>query len=149
MEPADRFEDFVGLIAGLSKEIQRIKAVEGAKLGLKGADIMCLYYLCRHPEGLTGAELARLSGVTRAAVSRTLAHAEERGLVEVCGIADAANRYRAPVRLTPSGAEAMASVDAVIERVLNETAAALGEEQRAQMYESLAVILDRLRSISR
>ena len=40
-----RFEDFVGLISGLYKEIQRIKASEGARLGLKGSDIMCLYYL--------------------------------------------------------------------------------------------------------
>ena len=41
-----RFEDFVGLISGLYKEIQRIKTSEGARLGLKGSDVMCLYYLC-------------------------------------------------------------------------------------------------------
>ena len=69
-----RFEDFVGLISGLYKEIQRIKTSEGARLGLKGSDIMCLYYLERSKDGLTGADLARMAGVTRAAVSRTLAH---------------------------------------------------------------------------
>lgn len=37
-----RFEDFVGLISGLYKEIQRIKTSEGARLGLKGSDVMCL-----------------------------------------------------------------------------------------------------------
>ena len=72
-----RFEDFVGLISGLYKEIQRIKTSEGARLGLKGSDIMCLYYLERSKDGLTGADLARMAGVTRAAVSRTLAHLEE------------------------------------------------------------------------
>ena len=36
-----RFEDFVGLISGLYKEIQRIKTSEGARLGLKGSDVMC------------------------------------------------------------------------------------------------------------
>ena len=30
-----RFEDFVGLISGLYKEIQRIKTSEGARLGLR------------------------------------------------------------------------------------------------------------------
>ena len=35
-----RFEDFVGLISGLYKEIQRIKTSEGARLGLK-APISC------------------------------------------------------------------------------------------------------------
>lgn len=61
-----RFEDFVGLISGLYKEIQRIKTSEGARLGLKGSDIMCLYYLERSKDGLTGADLARMAGVTRA-----------------------------------------------------------------------------------
>ena len=65
-----RFEDFVGLISGLYKEIQRIKTSEGARLGLKGSDVMCLYYLERSKDGLTGADLARMAGVTRGARSR-------------------------------------------------------------------------------
>ena len=95
-----RFEDFVGLISGLYKEIQRIKTSEGARLGLKGSDVMCLYYLERSTDGMTGADLARVAGVTRAAVSRTLAHLEEGGFVEVDDSGDAAVKYRAPVRLT-------------------------------------------------
>lgn len=45
----ERFEDFVGMISALSKEIQRIKMVEATKLGIKGADVMLLYQLARHP----------------------------------------------------------------------------------------------------
>ena len=101
-----RFEDFVGLISGLYKEIQRIKTSEGARLGLKGSDVMCLYYLERSKDGLTGADLARMAGVTRAAVSRTLAHLEEGGYVEVDDSGDAAVKYRAPVRLTALAARA-------------------------------------------
>ena len=88
-----RFEDFVGLISGLYKEIQRIKTSEGARLGLKGSDVMCLYYLERSKDGLTGADLARMAGVTRAAVSRTLAHLEEGGYVEVDDSGDAADSW--------------------------------------------------------
>ena len=69
-----RFEDFVGLISGLYKEIQRIKTSEGARLGLKGSDVMCLYYLERSKDGMTGADLARVAGVTRAAVSVSYTH---------------------------------------------------------------------------
>ena len=47
---------------------------------------MCLVLIIeRSKDGLTGADLARMAGVTRAAVSRTLAHLEEGGYVEVDG----------------------------------------------------------------
>ena len=136
-----RFEDFVGLISGLYKEIQRIKTSEGARLGLKGSDVMCLYYLERSKDGLTGADLARMAGVTRAAVSRTLAHLEEGGYVEVDDSGDAAVKYRAPVRLTALGGES------IIREVLDTTGKAMGVEQREQMYASLRTILNTLREI--
>ena len=122
-----RFEDFVGLISGLYKEIQRIKTSEGARLGLKGSDVMCLYYLERSKDGLTGADLARMAGVTRAAVSRTLAHLEEGGYVEVD--------------------ESMSEADRIIREVLDTTGKAMGVEQREQMYASLRTILNTLREI--
>lgn len=142
-----RFEDFVGLISGLYKEIQRIKTSEGARLGLKGSDVMCLYYLERSKDGLTGADLARMAGVTRAAVSRTLAHLEEGGYVEVDDSDDAAVKYRAPVRLTALGDESMSEADRIIRDVLDTTGKAMGVEQREQMYASLRTILNTLREL--
>lgn len=145
----ERFEDFVGLITLISKEIARIKTVEAAKLGLKGSDVMCLYYLGQHEEGLTGAELAREVDVTRAAVSRTLAHLEEEGFVEVVEERRTGSRYRAPVRLTERGRAATDEVGEIIRRVVNEAGEELGDIQRIQMYRSLNVILERLKGISR
>ncbi|MBM6755355.1 MarR family transcriptional regulator [Collinsella tanakaei] len=144
-----RFEDFVGLVTLISKEISRIKTVEAAKLGLRGSDIMCLYYLGQNEEGLTGAELARESDVTRAAVSRTLAHLEEDGFVEVCGEQATGSRYRAPVRLTEKGRQVNAEASEIIRRVVTEVGEELGDIQRVQMYRSLNLILERLRGISR
>ena len=144
-----RFEDFVGLITLISKEISRIKTVEAAKLGLRGSDIMCLYYLGQNEEGLTGAELARELDVTRAAVSRTLAHLEEDGFVEVCGEQATGSRYRAPVRLTEKGRQVNAEANEIIRRVVTEVGEELGDIQRVQMYRSLNLILERLRGISR
>lgn len=149
--PETRFEDFVGLIEALHKEIQRIKAAEAERLGFKGADVMCLYYLVRNPEGLTASELARLSDVSRAAMSRTVSRLEEGGLVEVGDSASAADaaRYRAPVRLTERGLEVAQPINEVVREVLVETGKALPEPRRTEMYDSLNVVLDRLRGLAR
>ena len=144
-----RFEDFVGIIGALNKEIQRIKTAEARRLGFRGSDVMCLYYLVKHPEGLAASELARLADVSRAAMSRTVAHLAEDGLVEVGDADEDASRYRAPVRLTERGREAARPLDDIIHRVLDEAGGELAARQRLQMYDSLNHILERLRSIAR
>lgn len=144
-----RFEDFVGIISALNKEIQRIKNAEAHRLGFRGADVMCLYYLVKYPDGLTAAELARLVDVSRAAVSRTVAHLAEDGFVEVGGSDDDASRYRAPIRLTEKGYEAARPLDDIIHRVLDEAGGELALRQRMQMYDSLNHILEKLRTFGR
>lgn len=148
MREDTRFEDFVGLIDALHKEIQRIKSAEAERLGFKGADVMCLYYLTKHPGGLTGSELARLVDVSRAAMSRTIARLEADGLVAAAADSDE-TRYRVPVRLTEKGVEAARPIEGIVQDVLGETGRALDVERRAQMYDSLNVILRRLREIAR
>ena len=140
-----RFEDFVGIISALNKEIQRIKDAEARRLGFRGADVMCLYYLVKHPEGLTAAELARMADVSRAAMSRTVARLAEDGFVEV----DEDTTYRAPICLTEKGREAARPLDDIIHRVLDEAGGELAMRQRLQMYDSLNHILERLRTFGR
>ena len=145
-----RFEDFVGIISALNKEIQRIKTAEAKRLGFRGSDVMCLYYLVKHPDGLTASELARVVDVSRAAMSRTIAHLAEDGFVEVGDADDEdASRYRAPVRLTEKGYEAARPLDDIIHRVLDEAGGELAMRQRLQMYDSLNHILERLRTFGR
>ncbi len=144
-----RFEDFVGIISALGKEIQRIKTAEARRLGFRGSDVMCLYYLVKHHEGLTAAELARLVDVSRAAVSRTVAHLADDGFVEVGSEEDEGSRYRAPIRLTEKGREAARPLDDIIHRVLDEAGGELAARQRLQMYDSLNHILEKLRTIGR
>lgn len=145
-----RFEDFVGIISALGKEIQRIKTAEAKRLGFRGSDVMCLYYLVKYPEGLTAAELARLVDVSRAAMSRIVAHLAEDGLVEVGDAEDEdASKYRAPVRLTEKGYEAARPLDDIIHRVLDEAGGELAFRERLQMYDSLNHILERLRTFAR
>ncbi|MDM8271664.1 MarR family winged helix-turn-helix transcriptional regulator [Thermophilibacter provencensis] len=145
-----RFEDFVGIISALNKEIQRIKTAEAKRLGFRGSDVMCLYYLVKHPEGLTASELARVVDVSRAAMSRTIAHLAEDGFVEVGDAEEGdASKYRAPVRLTEKGFEAARPLDDIIHRVLDEAGGELAMRERLQMYDSLNHILERLRTFAR
>lgn len=143
-----RFEEFVGTISALAKEVQRIKAAESAELGLAGADIMVLYYLAGAAGGMTGAELARAVGVSRAAVSRTLARMEQEGFVEL-SVGEDENRYRAPVRLTDRGRAAAEQARERIDYVMHAVSSALTPDERTQMYRSLAQVLTCLKGISR
>lgn len=145
-----RFEHFVYLISSVEKEIARIRSAECANYGLKGSELMLLYQLSREDAGLPAAELARRCGVTRAAVSRTVAALEERSLVQVCAKDDsAAARYRAPLRLTELGRALMGEVAEAIGRVMAQADLALTPERRAQMYDALESVLACLRGIAR
>ena len=154
MDDLQRFEDFVGLVNALHREMHRILATEAAKLGFKGGDVMALYYLLKHPEGLTAAELARVCDVSRAAMSRTISGLAEAGLVEVRlpgdeGRSSAAARYRAPIFLTPAGIAATGPVDELIQGVLDAVYPANTPEARENMYASLENILAVLKTLSR
>ena len=74
-----RFEDFVTGITVCYKYIQRIKSAEMTEFGLKGTHVMCLFFLHRHPEGLTAAQLCQLCAEDKAAISRSLAVLQEKG----------------------------------------------------------------------
>ena len=106
-----------------------------------------LSMLLNAQEPVSGEGIWKTIGVTRAAVSRTLAHLEEGGYVEVDDSGDAAVKYRAPVRLTALGGESMSEADRIIREVLDTTGKAMGVEQREQMYASLRTILNTLREI--
>ena len=127
----DRFEGFVGLVTAIEKEISRIKTAELARFGLRAGDLMCIYNLDKHPEGLTSAELARLAGVDRAAVSRVVARLSADGFIEV------------------GEAAAMVEVDQIIGRIVDEAGGGLTASRRQAMYASMESVLERLKEISR
>lgn len=145
---AVRFEDFVGIVNALHKEIERIKTAEAARLGLKGADVMCLYYLVKGPDGMTGSELARACDVSRAAVSRTLSHLASEGIVEVDAGSEG-SRYRALVRLTEHGRQVTVPLLGIIREVVGEAGHAFDGCDRERVYDVLNETLGRLRCLSR
>ncbi|MDY3282693.1 MarR family winged helix-turn-helix transcriptional regulator [Dysosmobacter sp.] len=140
-----RFEIFTGAISQIYRCIQKLKAAEMTEMGLKGGHVSCLFQLNHHPEGLTAAELCALCDEDKAAVSRTVADLEERGLV-ACRSA-AGRRYRSPLTLTDAGREAADRVDRSIRRIVDEAGQSLTDAQRNEFYRALLLISANLQQL--
>lgn len=137
-----RFEDFVGLVNALYKEVQRIKTARAERLGLRASDVMGLYHLARAEGPLTSAELARRCEVDRAAMSRSVTRMAAAGFVSVDE-----GSYRAPVSLTEKGVSTFREVEQEIVRVVERAGSTLSDDDRAGMYRSLASVLEELRAL--
>lgn len=136
----DRFQSFVTGITECYKYIQRIKSAEMTELGLKGTHVMCLFFLRRHPEGLTAAQLCRLCAEDKAAISRTLATLQARGYIATGG-----KKYRAALTLTPAGTQIAEQVDGLICQWVGVGGDGLTDEERAAFYRTLEHIAANLR----
>ena len=141
-----RFEDFVGTISNIHKNIQKIKKSRMKEFGLSGNHVMSLFYLAQNPEGLTASQLCRLISVDKAATSRTLSELVEKGYVYYPD-AEGSKKYRASVMLTEKGVAVTEQIDKIICGVVEEIGSDLSEEERENMYHALNVIsgnLDRM-----
>lgn len=142
-----KYEQFTASVLCLSRCIQKIQRTEMAKYGLKGAHAQCLITMGHYPEGVTVAQLSRISEKDKAAISRTLSELEKQGLVQKRK--DVENAYRAPVLLTEAGREASARVEQLAQMAVEQAGVGLTEERRAVFYETLELIAGNLMRISR
>lgn len=134
-----RFETFVTGITTCYKCIQRIKSMEMTEFGLKGAHVMCLFFLHHNPEGLTAAQLCQLCEEDKAAISRTVALLQEKGYVEASD-----RRYRAALHLTEDGQAIARRIDCLIARWVELGSTGVPEEDRAAFYRALEIIAGNL-----
>lgn len=141
-----KYEQFTGSVLCLSRCIQKIQRNEMAKYGLKGAHAQCLIAMSRYPDGLTVAQLSRISDKDKAAVSRTLSELEREGLVE--RHRHSGNAYRAPICLTEAGVQAAVRVDQLARLAVEQAGEGLTDEKRAVFYEALDLIATNLLRIS-
>ena len=138
----ERFETFTVLISSISRSIRRLKTEETAEFGLKSPHVSCLYYLYK-ANSMTAAELCDVCDEDKAAVSRSILHLEQNGyLVRAASprsrISGAGSRrYRAPLALTEQGRQVAAQLAERIDRVLDEVAVGVSEEERAVLYRCL------------
>ena len=135
-----RFESFVTGITVCYKYIQKIKSMEMTEFGLKGAHVMCLFFLHHNPEGLTAAQLCQLCAEDKAAISRTIAFLQEQGYIDA-----GEKKYRARLQLTESGLEVARRVDCLIEQWVELGGDGLSEQERAVFYHALELIASNLR----
>ena len=143
-----RFEEFVSLISNIHKDIQKIKQDGMKQFGLSGNHVMCLFYLAKHEEGLTAANLCQLMSVNKAAVSRTLAELIEKEYV-IYADQEEGKKYRAIVKLTEKGISVTEQIDGIIYEVVNEIGKDLEDKERNIMYRSLEIVSKNLDSLAK
>ena len=127
-----KFEEFVTGITMCYKFIQKIKMLEMTELDLRGSDAMCIYFLHRHPEGMTASQLSQLCAEDKGAISRTLATLQEKGLIAI-----SEKKYRVPLYLTDLGKEIAEKVDEMVKRWVVFGSEGLSEEEGAMFYHTL------------
>lgn len=135
------FEQFTLLVLKINKLIQRIKTFEIRGYGLKAVHVLCVYFLNCNPQGLTAAELVKLTVEDKAAISRALAELKSKGFAESGG-----NGRNATVKLTESGKE-------LAEFIERETSAAeaacsldFSDGERLIFYNSLKKIAENIQN---
>ena len=139
----DRFENFVISITEVHRYLQKIKEVEMERMGLKAGHTMCLYILGKHPEGLTATQLTELCKEDKAAISRTLSHLSEMGMVTY-ELSANKRSYRTIYHLTHKGQETVDRIEEKVREVLEKGGSGLTKGQREDLYISLEQICDNL-----
>ncbi len=139
----NRFETFATAIPELNRFIQRIKDLEMRRFGLRANHAMCLYYLGTHEEGLNAAQMTRLCGEDKAAISRCLAQLREKGLV-TCEVPENKRAYRMRYTLTAEGQELVKKINMRIEAALFNGGSGMDDAQREVFYRSLEQIRENL-----
>ena len=139
----ERFEMFMRGIASVYRSTQKIKSIEMTSFGLKGVHVLCLYFLYKHKDGLTSAQLSEMCGEDKAAISRAVLILKEKGLVTEAQ-PDGIKKYRSIITLTDAG-KALAKTEAEkINNALDAGGKGLTDEERGKFYSSLFLIADNL-----
>lgn len=145
----DRFYPFVCLIDGIHKSIQKIRVDFAPDFGVKSVHIFWIYELYTHPEGLTSAELAAQSNISRSLVSREIEMLREDGYIRMEETARGKRKnYNSRIRLTERGEELARRIWEEGKRVQDCVNEGIEEEELISFYRTLHKLHDNLRSIS-
>lgn len=145
----DRFYPFVCLIDGIHKSIQKLRVDFAPEFGVKSVHIFWIYELYTHPEGLTSAELAAQSNISRSLVSREIEMLLEDGYVCMEETAHGKRKnYNSRITLTERGEELARRIWDEGLRVQNVVNEGICEEELISFYRTLQKLHDNLREIS-
>lgn len=138
------FENFTITVIKLNKLVQKIKAYEMREYGLKAIHVMCVYYLALNPDGLTAAELVKLTLEDKAAVSRGLRLLREKGFVQYDP-----KRYNSGIRLTDDGKKLAGIITEKADKAVEAGSTVLSDAERELFYKTLQSVADNLKSYYR
>jgi len=128
----DRFLRFSFAIDQIAKNLQKIKNEKLARFGLRSMHLMCLFQLDKHPEGLTGTELAHRCQVDKAFVSRVTGDLCKAEYVSYSN--REGTHYNNKFILTEAGQKIMTEVRIILEAAVEQVTAGITEDQLLQFY---------------
>lgn len=139
----DRFEAFTGSILELNRYLQKLKELEMKPFGLRANHVMCLYYLGKHPQGLTATELTEVCREDKAAISRSLSQLVQKGLVSG-EFPEHKRAYRTKLYLTDSGRELVQNIDRRVDLIMTSGSSGMTLQQREVFYQCMDLIIHNL-----
>ena len=142
-----RYEHLSLSVSRIYHNIQRIERTEMEKFGLKGPHAQTLLALKRHPGGVTAVQLCELCEKDKAAISRSIAELEEKGMVQRSQ--NNGSSYRALLTLTAQGVAAAETVSQKAQLAVEQAGTGLTDDQREVFYRVLAMIADNIHTICR
>jgi len=146
----ERFYKFCLLIDGIHKNINRLKVDVAPNLGVKSVHIFWVYELLLHEEGLTAAELASKTMISRSLISREIEDLYEQGYIDMNKTAHGKRKnYNSRIVLTEKGKTLARSISDLGIQIQFAADMNISEEELSAFYNTLEKISVNLCAISK
>ncbi len=143
----ERYARFSSAISSINQNIQKIEAYQMKLYGLNGSCAQYLLSILQNDSGLTLSRLGEICQKDKAAVSRTVAQLENKGLVVRKNICD--GQYRSKIALTDIGKQAAIELSSVASKAVELAGKGLSQEDRESFYKVLDLISNNLKELSK
>lgn len=143
MSDFDRFATFTALIQQIERSIFRIKTKKMAEYDLKAIHATCLYFISKHPEGISASEIVKKSGEDKASISRALSLLSDRGFIK-SSQPTRSKTYKDHLTLTTEGEEIATYVTKEVDLALDTAAHNISDTERTLLYQSLTTIQENI-----
>lgn len=146
----ERFYRFCLLIDGIHKNINRLKVDVAPDLGVKSVHIFWVYELLLHEEGLTAAELASRTMISRSLISREIEDLYEQGYIDMNKTAHGKRKnYNSRIVLTEKGKTLAKSISELGVQIQLAADANITEDELIAFYNTLEKLSENLCTISK
>lgn len=146
----ERFYKFCLLIDGIHKNINRLKVDVAPDLGVKSVHIFWVYELLLHEEGLTAAELASKTMISRSLISREIEDLYEQGYIDMNQTAHGKRKnYNSRIVLTEKGKTLARSISNLGVQIQLAADTNITEDELKDFYSTLEKLSENLCTISK